>query len=166
MPLWRPLRSTDLPAVSAIAAVVHPAYPEDDAVFADRAAIAPEACFLLEVDGAPAGYVLAHPWRHDSLPALNTVLGAVPAAPDTLYVHDLALLPAARGSGAAAEIVARLARVAQPHGAMSLVAVNDSVPFWTRMGFSPRVMPPLAAKLASYGADACYMTRPMAPHSC
>jgi GNAT superfamily N-acetyltransferase len=157
MSLWRPLLPTDIPAVSAIAKQVHPDFPEDDAVFADRQAIAPEFCFLFEIDAAPAGYIQSHPYRLGALPALNTVLGRLPDVCDTLYIHDLALLPAARGTGAARRIVKTLLPLAAPFGALSLVAVNGSVSFWTRMGFSVADDPRLAAKLTSYAPDARYM---------
>jgi|TARA_A100001391_G_scaffold161337_1_gene120177 GNAT superfamily N-acetyltransferase len=160
MPLWRPLLPADIPAVSAIAAAVHPDFPEDEAVFADRQAIAPDFCFLLEIDGAPAGYILAHPYRLGTLPTLNTVLTRLPEGSDTLYIHDLALLPAARGTGAARQIVESLLLLAAPFGALSLVAVNGSVPFWTRMGFSMTDDHRLAAKLSSYEPDARYMVAP------
>lgn len=156
---WRPLLPSDIATVSAIARIVHPEFPEDDAVFADRQAIAPDACLLLEIDGTPTGYILAHPWRLGTLPALNTVLGAIPDHPDTLYIHDLALLPLARGTGAARHCVEIVSRVAEQFGAMSLVAVNNSVPFWTAMGFAAQPQPQLSSKLATYSADACYMIR-------
>jgi len=159
MHLWRPLRPADLPAVSSIAAAVHPSFPEDDAVFANRQAIAPQFCFLFERDGVPCCYCLAHPFQLGAIPALNTVISLPDTRPDTLYVHDLALLPAARGTGAGAAIVSRLADAARPIGAMSLVAVNASTPFWTRMGFFSYEDDALAAKLASYESSARYMVR-------
>lgn len=161
MHAWRPLLPTDIPAVSEIAAEVHPGFPEDDAVFADRQAIAPRFCFLFEVDGTPVGYVLAHPFQRGVIPALNTLLNTIPPVPDTLYVHDLALLPTARGTGAGSAIVERLATLAQPLGTMSLVAVNGSVPFWSRHGFVASADPALAKKLATYAPDAAYMVRTM-----
>lgn len=159
MSLWRPLLSSDISTVSAIAAQAHPDFPEDDAVFADRIALAPDTCLLLEKEGTALGYVLAHPFTTGSLPALNSTLGSVPARADTLYIHDLALLPAARGTGAARAALSRLADLARPYGTMSLVAVNGSVPFWTAMGFVAQTLPHLAQKLATYSADACYMVR-------
>jgi len=39
------------------------------------------------------------------------------------------------------------------------VAVNDAAPFWERHGFVVIDPPGMADKLASYGADACYMIR-------
>lgn len=160
MASWRPLHVADIPAVSAIAAKVHPGFFEDDAVFADRLALAPEGCWLLEGEDGAMGYVLSHPWRLGSVPALNTVLGALPAGADSFYIHDLALLPAARGSGAAGRMAARLIAAARNYPTMSLVAVNGSLPFWSRFGFATYEDRALAAKLASYDAGARYMVRP------
>ncbi|MBN8942686.1 MAG: GNAT family N-acetyltransferase [Rhizobiales bacterium] len=158
---WRPMRQGDLSLVSAIAARVHPDFPEDDAVFAERLALYPAGCFMLEVGGRPAGYILSHPWRFGHLPALNALLRHLPDAPSTYYIHDVALLPEARGSGAASAIVAILvvhaADRALPN--LSLVAVNGSQGFWHRHGFSVHADPALTDKLASYDADARLMVR-------
>ena len=159
MSIWRPLHISDIAAVSSIARRVHPEFPEPDAVFFDRLALAPHTCFLLEIQGVPSGYVLAHPYGRGSAPALGTVLGALPENPDALYIHDLALLTLARGTGAAHQIVDTLAGLARPLGAMSLVAVNNSTPFWTRMGFAARTAPQLSARLSTYAPDAVYMVR-------
>ena len=48
------------------------------------------------------------PWKSFDIPALNTVLPALPDWPDNYYIHDIALLDAARGSGAASKIVQTL----------------------------------------------------------
>jgi len=161
---WRPLAPADLPAVEAIAADVHPDFFEEPAVFAERQRLYPAGTHLLEVEGTPAGYVLSHPWRLGSLPALNALLGALPEDADTYYLHDLAILPRARGAGAAGRIVADLVAHARQAGfaAMSLVAVNGSRQFWERHGFAARDVPALADKLTSYEADARYMVRALA----
>ena len=158
---WRALTSLDLPSLEAIAARVHPAFPEDGAVFAERLRLYPDGARLLELNGAPAGYVLSHPWRFGQLPALNALLGAMPADADTYYLHDLALLPAARGTGAAAMIVGDMLRHARAVGlpSVSLVAVNGSLPFWYKHGFRAVQAPELADKLASYDAAARLMVR-------
>jgi len=158
---WRLMISDDLDSVEAIAAEVHPGFPEDRAVFAERQRLYPEGTHLLEVDGKAAGYLLSHPWRWGSLPALNTLLGGIPGDADTFYLHDLALLPRARGTGAAGMIVAKIIEHARQAGfeTMSLVAVNGSMPFWRRHGFVVDPAPALAEKLASYEASARYMVR-------
>ena len=57
----------------------------------------------------------------------------------------------------------RLAEQATEDGwpAIALVAVNDAVGFWSRHGFVEQPAEAMAAKLASYGADARYMLRPL-----
>lgn len=158
---WRSLTTLDLPAVQSIATKVHPAFPEDMAVFAERQRLYPEGARLLELGGQAAGYILSHPWRYGKLPALNALLGQVPADADTYYLHDLALLPSARGTGAAAMIVGDMLRHARKHGfaTVSLVAVNGSIPFWYKHGFRIADMPELTEKLTSYEAAARVMVR-------
>lgn len=157
---WRAMRAADLAAVRAIAAAVHPAYPEDDAVFAERLALFPQGCLMLD----RGGYVLAHPWRHAAPPALNTRLGVLPAAPEVLYLHDIALLPAARGQGMARAALGLLEAVAaaQRLGEIALVSVGEAGAFWAAQGFAAAALPELADKLASYDARAAYMRRPLA----
>ena len=154
------MTSADLQAVMEIAAVVHPSYPEDEAVFAERLSLAPEGCLVLaDGQGALAGYLVSHPWPAGAVPALNSLLGELPAGTGNWYVHDLALLPAGRGTGAGAAAVQALASLARLHGCagISLVAVGDSAGFWRRQGFRPIDEPALATKLASYDANARYM---------
>ncbi len=160
---WRSMTGYDLASVSEIAGKVHPGFFEADAVLAEKFALYRNGCYLFEISERPAGYVLSHPWRRGSLPALNTLMGQLPAEADSFYIHDLALLPMARGVGAAGQIVAALAKHAQAQGfaTMSLVAVNNSIPFWQRQGFEVEDRPELADKLAGYEDTARYMIRPL-----
>lgn len=159
--LWRPMTASDLPAVLAVAAIVHPGYPEDEVVFAERLRLFPEGCLVLpEADGL-GGYVVGHPWNRAVPPALNSPLCGLPEEPDCFYIHDLALLPAARGGGAGTIIVAILVEMAARAGlpCLSLVAIDGSSGFWQRQGFRVLHDPALAAKLASYDDAARYMER-------
>jgi GNAT superfamily N-acetyltransferase len=157
------MTTADLPAVSVLAGRIHPAYPEDDAVFAERLRLYPAGCRVLARGDGVAAYVLSHPW-HGAPPALNSLLGGLPARPSTFYIHDLALAPEARGTGAGSEIVAWLISHAREIGApgLSLIAVNDSAEFWRRHGFEARHDPLLDRKLDSYGAGAQVMARAIA----
>jgi ribosomal protein S18 acetylase RimI-like enzyme len=160
-PRWRPMTNADLATVGAIAAQVHIAYPEDAAIFAERLALHPAGCFVLDGDTTPAGYVISHPWRAAEPPPLDTLIGSLPSPASTYYIHDVALLPHGRGHGAGAAMVALLLRHAVAVGAdnVSLVAVNRSVLFWQSQGFEVIENQALAKKLTSYGADAVYMVR-------
>lgn len=158
---WRAMTTLDLPAVETIAADVHPAFPEDTAVFAERLRLYPAGTRLLEMNGRPAGYLVSHPYGYGNLPALNALLGSIPAGADTFYVHDLALINAARGTGAAAMIVGEILRLARlrEFATVTLVAVNGSLPFWYKHGFRAVAAPHLADKLASYEPAARLMSR-------
>ena len=158
---WRAMTGYDLPAVERIAATVHPDFHEAPEVLAERQALYRNGCYLLEVGDRPVGYLLSHPWRAEAVPALNSLLGAIPADADTYYLHDLALLPVVRRIGAASHIIAAITKhaAANGFGTMSLVAVNGSEQFWVRHGFVSRDAPGLAATLASYDAGARLMVK-------
>ena len=158
---WRAMTAFDLAAVERIAASVHPDLFESPEVLAEKQQLYRNGCYLLEVGERPAGYVLSHPWLAHAPPPLNTPLGGIPANPSTYYLHDLALLPVARRIGAASRIVEALVKhaVAEGYPTMSLVAVNGSRGFWERHGFTVEDVPALAAKLATYKADARLMVK-------
>lgn len=161
---WRAMTAFDLPAVQAIADQVHPDFFEAPEILAERQLLYRNGCYLLEIAERPTGYVLSHPWRAGSLPALNTRLGDLPAEPDTYYLHDLALLPVTRRIGAAAYIMEALSKhaAAQGFATMHLVAVNGSQGFWEKHGFAVDDVPALADKLKGYEAAARYMVKKLA----
>lgn len=160
---WRLMTAADLPAVEAIAAQVHSGYPEEAAIFAERLRLYPAGCRILTTADSSAilAYLISHPWYLLQPPSLDTLLEALPIAPTTYYIHDIALLPQTRGTGAAQAVVQMLAEHALASGLanMSLVAVNDSTGFWARNGFKVHTDPALAAKLSSYDSAARLMIR-------
>ncbi len=161
--VWRPMAAADLPLVIAIAERVHPDYPEDDAVFSERLALYPAGCHVLATPRGVHAYLISHPWHFLQPPALGSRLGALPEVPTTYYLHDLALLPEARGCGAAKAIVTPLVAHAQRTGVpnLSLVAVNGSTGFWQRNGFHAHADAALDDKLRSYDDAARLMVRPL-----
>lgn len=155
------MEEKDLAAVVKIADVVHVDYPEDEAVLSEKFKLYSKGCFLLEMDGEAIGYFISHPWMFKELPTLNKMLESIPADPTTFYIHDIALLPAARGTGASSAIMKIITEHANVGGFnnMSLTAVNDSIPFWQKQGFVVEDDPVLAAKLRTYDDDARFMFR-------
>lgn len=158
--------AADLPAVLAVADCVHPRFPEDGTVFEERLRLYPAGCLAFISGEDTLGYAVSHPWRAYDPPALNTRLGELPRQPETYYIHDVALLPELRGSGAAALVVALLLARAQKEvlPSVSLVAVNDSVGFWERHRFrnvaSRKIIDAtLARKLRGYDDAAAFMVR-------
>lgn len=155
------MTAADLPAVNALAGLIHPAYPEDEAVFAERLRLYPQGCRVLERNGRLTAYAVSHPWLDRAPPKLNALLGELPPRPSTYYLHDIALLPQMRGTGAAAEVVTSLAEQARAERlpSLSLIAVNGSQGFWLRQGFEAVADDTLTDKLRSYGGDARFMLR-------
>lgn len=160
--LWRRMQTDNLAHVRQIAAFCHPAFPERDAVLAEKQRLSPQSCLVLEEKGAVAGYLIAHPWIRGNIPALDAFLGQLPPDADLVYLHDIALLPQARGSGHAARGVGALSAwaLAARRRALALTAVGGAAPFWRGQGFAP-VKPArkLAEKLRTYGDDAVYMIK-------
>lgn len=162
---WRAMEMDDLEVVHAIGEEVHPRYPERIEVFAERLRLYAPGCLVLETGAEMVGYVISHPWHPMMPPKLDSLLVAMPTFPATFYIHDLALLPAARGSGAGASAVSHLVEHTQAIGLadLSLVAVNASLPFWRRQGFDIVESRSIAAGLASYDDDARFMMRRLPP---
>lgn len=154
---WRPMSKSDLPWVNAIAAQVHPDYPESPLVFANRLELCPDGCWMAE-DSAlmPVGYAISHPGIVGHPPDLNTILPHLPPQADCLYLHDVALLDRARGKGLGKSIIPILDQVAARQGftLLALTSVSGSHVFWSHYGFAPQP----SHHLDSYG-QALYMTR-------
>lgn len=161
MPHWRDMTISDLDAVYRIAAIVHPDYPEDDAVLAEKLALYPGGCLVLEGTDGVTGYVLSHPYPFGQSPALNALLVTLPDAGGCYYLHDIALLPEARGKGAATRSVTMIMDHARDNGfdRIALTAVNYATSYWTRLGFAPANKTGLDNDPDSYGTDALYMSR-------
>lgn len=158
---WRSMTAADLDRVAEIAVIGFPDHFEGRPCFANRLALNPAGCFVLETPGGLEGYLVAYPWREGAAPTLNTLIEAIPTDAGVLYLHDLALTPAVRGQGWSKPAVQAVVDLARAGGwaTIALVAVNDAVDFWRGHGFAVRQTPEMTAKLASYGSDARYMVR-------
>jgi GNAT superfamily N-acetyltransferase len=151
------MTGADLASVDRIADEVHPPHlTEPREAFESRLALGADVCFTLAQDGDVFGYAVAHAWDH-TVPKLAAVLSPVSPV-STLWLHDLALLPSARGRGHADALVARLKEQATRAGlrTITLVAVNGTAPYWARRGFT-RIG---SGGLESYGDGAALMRRP------
>jgi len=160
-PIWRQMQPADLDRVFEIAEIVHPDFPEDRTVFANRLSLFAPGCLCLERDGRTAGYLVSHPVRQDSPPQLNSELADLPPDADCYYLHDLALLPELRGGGNGRQAALMVVEIARAHGfdRIALIAVNGSASFWASCGFAPVRLDIGSDKLASYGDDSQFMVR-------
>lgn len=157
----RVMRVHDLPAVLAIQSDCYTQIePESRLSFESKLAASPASCFIAELDGCVVGYLMALPWELSGPPALHLESCRLPLAPDCLYLHDLAVEPAARAAGTGKALVdAFFAHLrATQFGRASLVAIQDSIAYWQRHGFiAVQPTAALRTKLASYGDNVHYM---------
>lgn len=153
------MKQADLPAVVALAEEIHPQFPEDPTVFAEKQRLFEPFCFSLEFERAIAGYCIAHPWMREKVPVLNRLLGAAPQSPDCLFIHDVAVAPAARGKGATVALMESLTAVAQSCGlnTITLVALYGANQMWGRLGFHAAAIE--KNEIKSYGPSAIYMQK-------
>ena len=157
----RPMLPADLHAVLAIQAACYTQIePESKRSFDAKLAAAPASCFIASSGQQAIGYLVALPWDFSNPPTLNQGSCVLPTAPDCLYLHDLAVAPAARATGAGRALVgaffAHLQALQLPRA--SLIAIQDSAPYWRRHGFEAVIIEEsLQARLASYGEDVQYM---------
>ena len=158
---WRPATHDDLETIDRIGNDIHDQLPERREVFAQKFKLFPEGCCVLVQNTEVVGYGLSHPWRLYDVPPLDTFLRVLPSSPECLYIHDVIVLPQARGRGAAGVYVDSIARLAQQRviGFLALVSTYNTHSLWARFEFEVVSHPSLAEKLNSYGPTARYMIR-------
>ncbi|MBR7829106.1 GNAT family N-acetyltransferase [Actinospica sp. MGRD01-02] len=167
-PRVRPIAEADW---DAIAALEHDTYAacglsEDRETLESRARISPATCFVVEVEGRVAGYVLSLPYPPGSHPDLSVrergmaehTVGDPAAEHANLHLHDLVVAADQRGRGYAKLLLRHLesAACAAMYERISLVSVEGSESFWAAAGFhaEPAAHPP-----AGYGDRAVYMSK-------
>ncbi|WP_445768725.1 GNAT family N-acetyltransferase [Rheinheimera sp.] len=139
---------------------------ESPELLSQRLAVAANSCWLTQNSN---GELLAYLFSYPAQDGYITPLAAefTPAAkPELLYLHDMAVSPKARGLGIAGKLLQNAKQYALSLGLskLGLVAVQGSVPYWQRQGFTVvhNVMPEAKLALASYqGEQACYMQLPL-----
>lgn len=163
-PILSPLQPRHLAQALTLQSQVYPAFlVEPEAAFASRLHVAAPFNLAAERDGTLLAYLLAHGWTRESPPPVGAVLDAARTG-DTLYLHDLAVADAARGTGIGRALVERAFALAAAKGLerAELIAVEGAADYWARLGFRAETpAPALAAKVAHYGPAARWMWRPL-----
>ena len=136
--------------------------PESRQSFLSKLVASPETCVVAEDAGIVVGYLLSVPIEFSEPPTLNSEEVKTPPAPNCLYLHDLAISPTYRSQGVGRLLVDAFFEAALRCNLpqVSLIAVQNSSPYWARYGFTPvAVSGYLAEKVAGYGEKAILMSR-------
>ena len=162
-PTIRPIQEEDWATILALQAEAYYALePEDQSVLRSKHRLGPTSCLVACRGSEVIGYCLAHPWSKEE-PASLYHCYAEPKGHTSLYIHDMVVVPSARGKGIARSFLTQLEQLAcqrqQPE--MSLVAVQGADRYWSKVGFRSRA---LAKSLRQYGEQAVYMWRPVMWH--
>lgn len=160
-PIVRTMREEDIHAVLKIQADCYTELnPESAESLLAKLAASPSTCFIASIEQRQIGYLISIPWMRSSPPLLNAPTCQLPSSPDCLYLHDLSVQPASRGSNAGQLLIAAFMEqlAALRLHCAALVAVQGSGAYWQRHGF--HVVDPsqeLETKLSSYGPNVHYM---------
>jgi ribosomal protein S18 acetylase RimI-like enzyme len=160
---WRAMTAGDLAEVQRISDVIHPDYPERDEVVAEKLMLSPSTHFMAVDGGSVRGYAVSYPWIAADMPRLDTYIRKIPDDASVLYIHDVALLPSARGAGLVPDLLKRLSAEARKRNLkeFTLAAMYGSEAAWFQHGFwRVQARGELVDQLAPYG-PAVFMTRPL-----
>lgn len=163
-PVPRTLQAHDLPGLLQVQLACYgEGFVESAEVFARRLASPVNCSLVLERGGQVCAYLAAYRSVQGKVTPLHGDFEGPPGAPDTLYLHDMAVLPACAGQGLAQALLAPLWAQGAAWGLRhtALVSVQGSQGYWERHGYAVQ---PLAdalqrERLASYGEGAVYMVR-------
>lgn len=159
----RPLALSDLADLLAVQLACYgEGFVESGDVFARRLASPANCSLVLERGGVVCAYLAAYRSVRGKVTPLHGDFEAV-AQPDTLYLHDMAVLPARAGQGLARALLQPLwaQAVAQGMRHSALVSVQGSQAYWERQGYAQQPLEDATqrARLTSYGESAVYMVR-------
>ena len=159
----RPLALCDLADLLAVQLACYgEGFVESGEVFASRLASPANCSLVLEQAGVVCAYLAAYRSVRGKVTPLHGDFEAT-AQPDTLYLHDMAVLPAHAGQGLAPALLQPLWAQARAEGLRhsALVSVQGSQAYWQRQGYALHPLQDAAqqARLASYGGAAVYMVR-------
>ncbi|MFE7174062.1 GNAT family N-acetyltransferase [Streptomyces sp. NPDC057616] len=153
----RPVREGDWPQLAALEADAYATcgLSEGQAALESKGRASPGTCFVLDLDGRIAGYLLALPYPRFLYPDLAQTDEPVHRARN-LHLHDMVVAEDQRGRGWSDRLLTRLTDAANPaYDHVSLIAVGGMAPFWAARGY--RAHPEIRLP-QSYGEDAVYMS--------
>ncbi len=162
MPVIRRMRAADVADVLCIQAACYPPpMQESEVTIRARLAAAPDCAWVAADGDGLCAYLVAYRSQLGKVTPLGGAFGT--AAPDCMYLHDLAVAPRAGGRGLGPQLASAAWQAAR-HGGLrysALVSVQDSHAFWSRLGYAVHdaLDPAQRQRLRSYGVPAWYMVK-------
>jgi len=156
------MRAADIAAVLAIQSACYPpSMQESETIIRARLAATPDCAWVAQAGERLCAYLSAY---RSQLGKVTPLGGAFEtAAPDCLYLHDLAVAPHASGRGLGPQLAATAWQAAQRDrlAYSALVSVQESQAFWSRLGYAQyhALDPGQRRHLAGYDQLACYMVK-------
>lgn len=159
----RAMTEADLPAMLAIQAQCYgPSMNESRETVLARLQAFPRTAWVAHDGQGACAYLVAYETRLGRVTPLGGRFRRS-EHPDSLYLHDLAVSPRAKGRGVGRLLVDQALQQARHAGLAHscLVSVQDSQPFWRSFGYEPwrGLQAQSQPALQTYGAGACYMAR-------
>jgi GNAT superfamily N-acetyltransferase len=162
-----PMEVSDLEQVLQIQKDCYEAtFHEPRSAFSSKLDESPSTCWVARRGIRTCAYLVSLPIDQNNMPALHASAWRTAAQPKLLYLHDLAIDPASRGTGLSRLLLDAAVAYANDQQLLriGLIAVQESHRFWRKQGFE--LAPPPGKlgheKLASFGGDAIYMARDLA----
>ena len=162
----RALVSADLPGLLAVQQACYGVgFVESADVFARRLSSPANCSQVMEHGGQVCAYLAAYRSLLGKVTPLHGDFEPVDE-PDTLYLHDMAVLPQHTGQGLAGALLQPMWQRAAAHGLRytALVSVQGTATYWQRHGYAAHTLIDTVqrARLATYGEGAVYMVRGLA----
>jgi ribosomal protein S18 acetylase RimI-like enzyme len=159
----RPLTLQDLPGLLTVQSACYgDGHIESAAVYARRLVNPAQCSWVIEHAGHICAYLAAYDSAWEKLTPLHGDFEAADP-PDTLYLHDLAVLPELAGKGLARALLTPLWSSAAARGLTrsALVALEGSHRFWEHQGYAAYTLQDTRQRqlLSTYGEGAHYMQR-------
>lgn len=161
--LIRQANLDDVPSIVALQLLCYGAdFHEKAEAFANKITQPDNLCWVAEDRGGRVvAYVMSVRATSTYFPCLNMQDYRQPQQGDTLYLHDMAIAPSARGRGIKHQLLNQLLQQAQSLHLQQalLVAVQGAQPVWEKQGFQvvDAAALDLQKVLESYGDEAVLM---------
>ena len=158
----RLMHAEDLPEIMDIQLEIYSdELQESPETVAQRLAQVPDLAIVAEDQHGICGYLFSYRSQRGAITPLDGAF-VEPTHSDCLYLHDLGVAPRAGKRGIGPSLVKHKLQIARQAGLQhcGLVSVQDSAPFWQRMGFqTQRVINKQQARALNTYGDAVYMQR-------